>query len=117
MSVQTASVASVVFHDHMAPVDCYPWCSDGSGHENAFHPEDQICDSETVEVPLTAMELDSWVVGDVRHFGLLHGRAMITNESGRPLFRISSEHESGISLRKDEAIAFLTDALELAKRM
>jgi hypothetical protein len=41
-------------------VDCAPWCRDGHGHTDAFHPDDQACMSETQSVDLTAMPRVMW---------------------------------------------------------
>jgi hypothetical protein len=43
--------------EHLPPVECTPWCEDGTGHTDAWDPEDQWCHGTPRRVRLTRMPL------------------------------------------------------------
>ena len=51
----------------LPPVNCMPWCTDGTGHTEAEEPEDQFCRSarHAVELGPTPEHLGGNVRGDV----------------------------------------------------
>ena len=72
----------------LPPVECAPWCEDGTGHTDAWHPADQYCRVQTDDIPLTAEELVEW---DTGRWGFGDVTTSATREpySTRPLINVS----------------------------
>lgn len=44
----------------LPPIDCTPWCTEGTGHTDAGHPDDQWCSSISFPVSLSLEEPILW---------------------------------------------------------
>jgi hypothetical protein len=62
--MSAAPAVSIVERDRLGPIKCRPWCSDGTGHADAIHPDDQRCYRSIGEVKVTLRKLvrvgDQW---------------------------------------------------------
>jgi hypothetical protein len=87
------------------PVECAPWCCDGSGHAGAIHPDDQYCISEGARVMLTAEKLVEYDKG-VYGLGQVDVYASREAYSIRPLVKVvhnEDGREGSITLTTGEA--------------
>jgi hypothetical protein len=41
----------------LPPIVCTSWCQDGTGHTDAWHPDDQLCIGELQRIPLSLYPL------------------------------------------------------------
>lgn len=105
-AVSTTPTAPV--SETLPPVECAPWCEDGAGHTDAFHPLDQYCYSPTERISLIRQDVIE---------GIEEGSHMLDYLCVY-LLRDRFDAEPHIALgHADMAVAALTpaEALELAR--
>lgn len=97
---------------YLSPVQCQRWCAEGDGHPDATIPEDQLCTSEAVTVPLSLPQ----TVGRSGHRHELTGCnvELVTDEVAGNQFTIhldldsQDRHDgSGMRVTPDEAEAIM----------
>ena len=98
----------------LPPVECAPWCEDGDGHPNAWHPADQWCGSPEVIVGLTRHALVDWSDDSKR---LDVARAYLVRERFAAVTHLNLTHgdDSGMELTLEEAETFARGLLRLVE--
>jgi hypothetical protein len=101
-------------------VECAPWCEDGTGHTDAWHPDDQWCHGPLHIVKMTRMPLEHYTDrdGNTEHW-LDDVRVTLQKErEGRPYVYLNRGENVGVSLTltetrelRDHLTALLTDAV------
>jgi hypothetical protein len=101
-------------------VECTPWCEDGAGHSDAWHPGDQWCRGPLYVVKMTRMPLEHYTHrdGTLEHW-LDDVRVSLQKErKGQPYVSLNRGENGGVALTltearelRDHLTALLTDAV------
>lgn len=95
------------------PVECAPWCEEGTGHTDANHTDDQWCRTRSTDVHLTTEGLVKHGEGDWR---LGYASVYVLREaySTRPVFQVVHNDITALSLSVGEARQLGNALLSLA---
>jgi hypothetical protein len=95
-------------------VECTPWCEDGTGHTDAWHPDDQWCYGPSRTVTLSRMPLQTFE----EHKWLDNIRVYLARErDGRPYLHLGRDDLAGVKMDLNEVRELrdtLTDILRTA---
>jgi hypothetical protein len=101
-------------------VRCTSWCEDGSGHTDAWPPDNQWCYGPLYVVKLTRMPMEHYTDRDGNTTGWLDDvRVSLQKErEGQPYVSLNRGENGGVSLTltearelRDHLTALLTDAV------
>lgn len=86
----------------LAPVECFPWCTDGNGHGRDILPEDQTCFSVPVQIPGSLLRPDPEDTDGEPEYVAVHAQAW-ANGALPTMIHIGQSENYGLAVTPDEA--------------
>lgn len=85
-------------------VQCTPWCRDGDGHTDAWHPGDQYCISESRQVALTRQPLIEGYGEGLQMLDFLSVGSIREHDARNAFIDLSHGDSVGVKLSPAEAL-------------